>query len=78
MISFKKKYLKVEDLNNVRPSTCNCVKMKFIQVSFQKVIVIYICSKEDTSPSEIITPMFNFTMVENYSQLKVLFFFNFY
>ena len=32
-----KKYLKVEDLNNLKPSTCNFVKMKFIRVSFQKV-----------------------------------------
>lgn len=64
--------MKVEDLNNLKPSTCNFVKMKFIQVSFQKVIVIYTCSKEDTSPSEIMAPTFNVTLVENYSQLKPL------
>ena len=70
MISFKK-YLKVEDLNILRPSTCNFVQMKFIQVSFQKVVLIYTCSKEDTHPlSDTISSTFNLILVENRSQLK--------
>lgn len=72
MISLKK-YLKVEDLNNLKPSTCNFVKMKFIRVSFQEVIVIYACSKEDTSPSRNHDSYVQFhSGGERYSQLKPL------